>query len=357
MDNRLRRLCSLLIVKPVGDALLSDGKKGRDKMPAILTHDQFGREALGAVSSVLGFATFDEHDAFMLGNQGPDPLFYVVADPRVAKENSDVGDLMHHDHPTRLLAALHDAISMLPESDRRIGEAYAAGFLCHYLLDSAVHPLVFHYQYGLCDAGVSGLDRSDGSRVHAEIERDLDEAVLFVRTGKTIAEFIPWRKCLLARDETLSALDKLYFYLCLWTYGRTIPLDLYSRAVKSFRRVQHLFWAPRCAKRELLGTLEMMFSDQRYSLYRAMAHHVRAEQTSDFDNREHVVWKDPFTGVARMESFWDLFEGAHARVLDATESLFDPHFGSSAAHALTGGRNFSGELVEDILPPDEGGEG
>jgi hypothetical protein len=67
MDNRLRRLCSLLIVKPVGDALLSDGKKGRDKMPAILTHDQFGREVLGAVSIGACIATSMRHDGRYVG--------------------------------------------------------------------------------------------------------------------------------------------------------------------------------------------------------------------------------------------------------------------------------------------------
>ena len=47
---------------------------------------------------------------------------------------------------------------------------YLLGFLCHYLLDSTVHPLVYANQYALCDAGIDGLSREDGSEVHAVIE-------------------------------------------------------------------------------------------------------------------------------------------------------------------------------------------
>ena len=65
-------------------------------MPAILTHDLFGRGVLEDVTSLLGMRSLDERDAFLLGNQGPDPLFYIVVDP-----------LMHKWAP--LGGALHDA--------------------------------------------------------------------------------------------------------------------------------------------------------------------------------------------------------------------------------------------------------
>ena len=46
-------------------------------MPAILTHDFFGQDVYAAHSHVIG-KSIDEKDAFLLGNQGPDPLFYLV---------------------------------------------------------------------------------------------------------------------------------------------------------------------------------------------------------------------------------------------------------------------------------------
>ena len=54
--------------------------KGMD-MPAILTHDFFGKDAFDIAAGKLGFSTMEEREAFLLGNQGPDPLFYLAADP------------------------------------------------------------------------------------------------------------------------------------------------------------------------------------------------------------------------------------------------------------------------------------
>ena len=125
-------------------------------MPAILTHDFFGRDAYDDVSASRGFVTPQQRQAFLLGNQGPDPLFYLVADPFVGSENR-VGGLMHHAKPARLLSALRDALTMLTRDERPVGDAYAAGFLCHYLLDRSMHPLVYAYQYALCDAGVPAM--------------------------------------------------------------------------------------------------------------------------------------------------------------------------------------------------------
>ncbi len=316
-------------------------------MPAVLTHDFFAADALGAASHVLYFSNFDEHDAFKLGNQGPDPLFYLVADPLSDPDTRDFGNTMHHDRPARLLCSLHDAISMLSESERPVGEAYAAGFLCHYLLDSTMHPFVFAWENALCDAGVPGLDRSDHGKVHAEIERDFDEMVLYTKTGETVETYAPYKHVLQGSDEVLATIDKLYFYMGLWTYSETLPLDIYSRAVKSFRRVQHLFWSPGGGKARVLGTVERAVTHDRYSLYCAMAHRARAEKTSDFDNRDHREWRDPFSGEVRTEGFWDLYQAALDRMPAAEECFFDDCFDLRRAEELSANLNFSGEPVED----------
>ncbi len=51
-------------------------------MPALITHDAFGRDVYGRLHAFVG-GTRDEADAFLLGNQGPDPLFYAVLNPRL----------------------------------------------------------------------------------------------------------------------------------------------------------------------------------------------------------------------------------------------------------------------------------
>lgn len=327
-------------------------------MPAILTHDFFGRDALPTVSAQLGFVSLEEHDAFLLGNQGPDPLFYLVADPRVPASNR-VGELMHHARPSLLLASLHDSVSMLSRDERAVGLAYAAGFICHYTLDSTLHPLVYAQEYALCDAGVEGLDRSASGQVHAEIERDLDEMVLYHKTGRTIADYKPYREVLKADDRTLATIDKMYFYLCLWTYSVTLDLDCYSSAVKAFRLVQRLFYTPDQGKARVIAPFERAVLRRHYSLYAAMAHRNRAEDSSAFANADHRPWANPFTGDVTCDSFWDRYEDGLARVLDNCEQLLAREADERVAEAVTGNLNFSGMPCDpdDPVGPDEPGPG
>lgn len=62
-------------------------------MPAIITHDFFGRDVYDALFQTIG-GSRDEADAFLLGNQGPDPLFYAVADLRATAYHK-LGNTMH----------------------------------------------------------------------------------------------------------------------------------------------------------------------------------------------------------------------------------------------------------------------
>ena len=315
-------------------------------MPAMLTHDFFGQDAYGDAMQVVDLLTSDQRDAFLLGNQGPDPLFYLFLDPFLPKGCKKLGNVMHHDGPTAELLALRRAVDGLPSDERGVGKAYAAGFLCHYLLDSTMHPFLYFWQFGLSDAGVPGLDRTDEGPVHAEIERDFDEMVLWDHMHQTVNTYRPHERVLRARDEVLGIVGKLYA-------GFAVPVDcgdereaVFPMAVKCFRLTQRAFYDPESAKGAVLSTLEMPIMGNRYSLYRAMAHLPRKSDTSDFDNRDHLGWKNPFTGAVSTQSFWDLYGTALRRVQDALELFFSDGFDEAAARQITRGLNFSGEPTD-----------
>ena len=103
-------------------------------MPAILTHDFFARDVADRAKAELPLATLDEREAFLLGSQGPDPLFYITIYPLMAKW-AKVGNLMHDERPARLLAAMREAVDRLSKREKDVGAAYLAGFSCHWLLD------------------------------------------------------------------------------------------------------------------------------------------------------------------------------------------------------------------------------
>ena len=310
-------------------------------MPALLVHDFFGRDALGTVSGLLGFSSDDERDAFLLGSQGPDPFFYLVANPLTRKDNL-VGSLMHGSKPARLLVAMREAYDRADILERSITRAYVAGFLCHYLLDREVHPLVYATTFALCDAGVSGLDHSAESRVHEEIERDFDEMALFTKTGETVETYRPYERVLHGSAEVLGAAGDAIRNAVSATYGRAIDPWAFSEAVNLFRIAQRVLYSPEGTVRETIGGIERAFTGADYSLVVAMTHRARRSTTSAFDNRAHKPWENPFTHEVKTDSFWDLYQAALAKVEPAEQIFFARGFDEAMAHRLTHDLNFSG---------------
>ena len=314
-------------------------------MPAIITHDLFGKAAYANNACCIGL-DLEQHLAFLLGNQGPDPLFYARANPSIF-EFARFGSTMHQASTNEMLIAFHEALNTLPENEKPVGRAYLLGFLCHYLLDSTVHPLVYAHEFALCDAGVPGLTRADGNEVHAVIESEFDEVMLYKHTGKTIATFKPYKEILQASDETLTIIGKLYSYMAAIAFQKSMQTDVFRKAVKSFRLVQNIFYSNNGVKRSVLAQAEELV--RPHSFYRSMSHRVSEATESEFDNHQGDVWVNPFTKQRSVASLDQLFDQAQDRVNEVF-ALFDaPNFTQETAQAITGGCNFSGIPLEEEL--------
>ena len=323
--------------------------KGCEPVPALITHDFFGRDlyeeianSTNALPDAIG-QTRDERDAFLLGNQGPDPLFFIATVPWLLRY-ARVGSRMHNEKPSELLSALRRSADVLPAHEQPIGKAYLAGFVGHYVLDSVVHPLVFAQQYAICGAGVAGLTSKDGSEVHAVIESEFDEAVLFARTGATVATFSPEKSILRASRRVLSIVSKMYCYAILVTYGELVPRSLFAEGVRAYRRATALFHSKSGLKRTVIGNAERIA--RRHSLCQAMSWRAVPLEESAFENREHRLWENPFTGVSCRASFADLFEEAKDKARRGIETMCAPGADIESARAITRGLNFSGKHAE-----------
>ena len=319
-------------------------------MPAVITHDRFGREALSrAWASAYDAGT--ERDAFLLGNQGPDPLFYLGPHPTLHAQ-ARLGSYMHAHEPSRLLAAISHSVAAVPEDERRIARAYASGFACHYALDRVEHPFIYAQQYALCDAGVEGLSREDGSEVHAVIESELDELVLYTRTGTTVATFQPHVEILNLSDAALPVVSRQVAFIFEEAYGMSIDAGLFATAVRCFRLVQRAFDSPSGRKRAALQRIEQLV--RPYSFVAAMSHRPVELEHSMFDNAAREPWTDPFTQATCTQSFFDLYDAAMDDAEVLVGAVATGELAVEQARELTRGLNFSGKPVEDAPAPDEG---
>lgn len=313
-------------------------------MPAILTHDFFGKDMLAKDSNIVADSQ-DAKDAFLLGNQGPDPFFYLAICPSAQKFNR-IGSTLHSQAPSRVLAAMAKSLNILEPTELPVGKAYAAGFMCHYTLDRAVHPLVYAQEYALCDAGVPGLSRTDGSKVHAEIERDIDEAVLFDKTGTTVAEYRPYKEVLKCSESALETIGKMYAFVAMTALKEFPPQELFPQAVHCFRAVQRLFYSPTDVLQGVFCGIETKLLGAHYSLYKSMSHRNRPSSSSEFANENRRPWTNPYTQQVSHASFQDIYQSALTTAASNLRAMLNPAFDLAKAQELTRGLNFSGNPVE-----------
>ncbi|MDR1358422.1 MAG: zinc dependent phospholipase C family protein [Coriobacteriales bacterium] len=274
-------------------------------MPALLSHHLFGR-ALLARENNRAFLTRDARDAFLLGNQGPDPLFYAVRTPYLIGI-TNLGMRMHHEHIKEYLGIWRDMLDRLQIKDHvhEVLRAYVYGFICHYDLDRAVHPLVYAFEEAICSAGVEGLGPRDHSFVHGQIEADLDVYELYRLTGRTVEEYHIPKQVLYASDAVLSSIDTLYGAAAR-VFGIAVPRAVLTRSVKDMRMTVRLLYSPSGIKRGLLGRAERLL--RPHSLLQAMSHRVDAHTDVWYANESREPWLHPETRDESRQSFNELFD-------------------------------------------------
>lgn len=137
-------------------------------MPAHYAHYVFGskvtRKLPGEIKEIINRDS-DSVDAYLLGFQGPDPLAFYK--PWFPNEINREGNMIH-DRSGRFFFAR--ALVYQHEEPCNARCAYLLGFMCHYMLDSACHPLVTRY---MAKEGVT----------HALVEREFD-TTLIEKNGK-----------------------------------------------------------------------------------------------------------------------------------------------------------------------------
>lgn len=309
-------------------------------MPALVTHYLFGESLLPELPARLR-ATEAQAKAFLVGNQGPDPFFFVVTSTRGAEVRS-MGHLMHNGRMGAAFDALRDGLDHLPAEARAVGEAFVCGMLGHYVLDRTAHPYVYAHEFELCD---NNPELSDAyHEVHALIESDIDCGMLRLRKGLSTADFPP-ASVLDMPPEAEAAAGALLAQCGLATFGLALRPADYPGSLADMRRCYRTIEPAGSARSRGIGMLERRA--RPHSQMEALAHRTDVDETCAAMNPRHLPWTNPFVADAApsTEGFPEVFERART---DYAHQL--PLFlGGAQASLITDGVNYEGQH----LGPDE----
>ena len=310
-------------------------------MPGIATHHIFGIEAHRAFPELIGKSQ-SCREAFLLGNLGPDPFFHLAVSPAWQKYRR-LASRMHTQNPTGLLDAVHVHM-VAPPSATPATKAYALGFLCHYLLDSHVHPLVYAQQFALGDKGVEGLPFEGAwlyRSIHATIETEIDEYQLTRKLNQSAASYPPHKNMLCCSSDTLADVSQSMAGVLDRTYGLSVPSGLFATAVELNRAGQRLLDSKGSGLR---GRFDF-FKPLGYSVsyLRALSHSGASREYTVFTNSDHYPWPHPYEpGKVFDASFDELYDQAFQKALAILPAFSERGFDAAACRQVTQGINFLG---------------
>lgn len=313
-------------------------------MPAIIAHHLFGEDAYEALSPHIGESDV-QRDSFLLGNQGPDPLLCLKLLPSSVGYRH-VGTIMHEQATASLLTSVHrHFVNGTRQLESSACKAYALGFVCHYLLDSTVHPLVYAQQYALVGAGVDGLSNArEGREIHALIETELDEHLLAKKLNATVADFSPHDEILACQATALAAISARFAPVAENTYGLTMPNLAFMTSVNMYRIAQTALDSKRDGVRQYADYAKL--AGKAYLHIQALTHSATPQPVVSFANDDHVPWPHPFEqGGVVNASFDELYESALRRACAVLPLFAQQEFSAADCAELVGDVNFRGQRI------------
>ena len=290
-------------------------------MPALITHWLFGQEAAarleGAARVCVGAGGPGEDKlagsrriAFLLGCQGPDPYFFALTTTRMARLHR-LGSAMHRVRVDRSLRCMWQAARALPEEQREVGSAFAAGQLAHYVLDAVAHPYIFARENDICSGDDALTDAHH--EVHALIESDLDVYLLHQLRGVSAQEVLPART--LPQDSLAEQIGGTVLATCAAdVFDTQIKPHDYHGALEDMRNVYRLIEPAGSMRWGHLGRLERHI--RAHSALQALAHRDDVDEAARSMNLGHEPWIHPYLplpdGSPRMsrKDFGQVFEHA-----------------------------------------------
>lgn len=290
-------------------------------MPACLTHSQFAQEVQERMN-----LTSLEPAAYAWGAQGPDFLFchrYIQAAVRKETDNlQKFGSALHKTQPSLTLSAMRDFLARHPDSTYR---SYVLGFLCHYALDSTVHP----YVNARAKALAQERPWENTSTMHCGIEASLDTIILRWKTGKLPSE-VKLVSCFPKNEGVQRKIACLYREVLFSVYGTDVSQEELFRATKNARSIFS-------ATTDRSGLKRMVFERLERGRPGYVTSHlvpITEDPEPDYANDLKSAWVTA-QGETREESVFELYEQA----LERAEALFRG-FDTADLKELTGDTPF-----------------
>lgn len=248
-------------------------------MADFVSHHLFGEQAQSVFPAPVQELIGKHPVSFRWGCQGPDPLFYrkILLGSPLHK----LGNRMHSEKTDELFAALARGVHCLTGTAQETAAAYFYGFVCHYALDSEIHPYVYCRQEQIRSADA----KLHASAVHCQIESDIDYLIYERAYHAPVTNFRPAGLYALPAEEK-AVLAVLLHAVLENVYGEDVPVRDLRRSFDEMLSWENFFYAEKRTVYRSAQKLERLAG--RGAL---LTGHMKVERPAwDALNEQHTPW-------------------------------------------------------------------
>lgn len=299
-------------------------------MPDALTHYEVAEAARrrlprGPLAEALGA----EHDAYKVGAQGPDFLFYAGVWPW-QRDRSDLAFLAHRRRMDETFRAMLAAAAEAPAAERRVLAAWICGHAAHLCTDAGAHPWILYWS-GDITAGAGTAAGAAARRRHGVLEASID--VTLGRLRSTDPGWIRRRRLFDLRPAQLDVVARLWQRVLREVHAVDFSAAEARSALRDTAFVYGSMTDPRSPFSRLLASLLPLIDGDgviRTQIYPATPHPAAAALLAG-----RRTWSSPCApGERRTDTFAEIIAAATAETLACLRAIEPVVFGAAGPGAV-----------------------
>ena len=271
-------------------------------MPATMCHAFFAKDVYDILPSTIS-EKLDLNRCKMFAQSVDSLEFYNLFSLFPGKK---IRDFRHyfHNHQSQefflnLLRYIHD--NKLDDKDVY---SFLVGFICHYALDTTLHPYII-YKTGIFEKNKPSTYKYNN--VHAFMETFLDNDMIRRREKTNPYKFNISKYCFDTKEFS-NPLNKTIHYAYYNTFKVRDMDKIYYKSLKQMKMAITLFRRDPYAIKKNIYKLVDTVTPRSCFRFEAISYHYPLEDKHQFLNNNHNTWRNPTTyDMTSTESFVDLY--------------------------------------------------
>lgn len=272
-------------------------------MPATVVHAYFAQDLNDILPREIK-NKLDVNRLRMFGQSTDSLMFYNLFSVLPGKK---IRNFQKYFHTNKTQEFFVNLINYIKENDYIEDidvNSFLVGTICHYVLDSTVHPYIY-YKTGYFNKNDKSTYKYNN--VHAFMETFLDNDMI-----KRRESINPYKFNISKFSFDTSKFSNELKDTIKYTFKETYDVDnmdkIYYKSLKQMRNSIFIFRQDRYGIKKFFYKLADTFTSKRVFRFEAISYHYPLNDRHNFLNENHKLWRNPSDySLTSEESFLDLY--------------------------------------------------